>query len=452
MFRSLSNRFSARRRSQPGDRPAAASKRAFSFRPWLEELESRVVPSTVPLHVVGNQLKDSSNKTVILRGVNVISLEWRADVDNGADNVLQAVQLAHQWQSNVIRLPVNEDFWFGFNEDSTTPLADDDGSAYRQFVDQVISTAAADDMYVVLDLHWSDMGVRGAYNGQHYMPDANSTVFWQNAAARYANNPAVLFDPYNEPALGLDQPTDADFAVWRDGGTISEPDPTNPNNTITYQSPGMQALINTIRATGADNIVVPEGLNWGSDLTGVLTGYGLTDPAGEIMYQSHLYPNKLATASVLNSVLTVGQQYPIYAGEWGDGGVVGQPDPNAEASNQSTLAFLDSHQYSWTAWAFSPDLGQGYDLITDWNTPPPRRTTAPSSRPTCRRRRRSPRLSPWSRRSPGPGCGVSRTRPAGRSSTTANASLVAVDANGDVAAEIAGAGVWRFEDATGWRS
>ena len=35
-----------------------------------------------------------------------------------------------------------------------------------------ISTAAADDMYVVLDLHWSDMGVRGAYNGQHYMPDA----------------------------------------------------------------------------------------------------------------------------------------------------------------------------------------------------------------------------------------------------------------------------------------
>ncbi len=53
------------------------------------------------------------------------------------------------------------------------------------------------------------------------------------------------------------------------------------------------------------------------------------------MYQSHLYPNKLATASVLNSVLTVGQQYPIYAGEWGDGGVIGQPDPNAEASNQA---------------------------------------------------------------------------------------------------------------------
>ncbi len=35
--------------------------------------------------------------------------------------------------------------------------------------------------------------------------------------------------------------------------------------------------------------------------------------------------------------------------------------------------------------------------------------------------------------------------------TTANASLVSVDPSGDVAIEIPGAGVWRFEDASGWK-
>ena len=86
----------------------------------------------------------------------------------------------------------------------------------------------------------------------------------------------------------------------------------------------MQALINTIRATGrGHNIVVPEGLNWGSrPRRGPSLGYGLarTRPARSCINPT-LYPNKLATASVLNSVLTVGQQYPIYAGERGDGGV-----------------------------------------------------------------------------------------------------------------------------------
>ena len=36
--------------------------------------------------------------------------------------------------------------------------------------------------------------------------------------------------------------------------------------------------------------------------------------------------------------------------------------------------------------------------------------------------------------------------------TTADASQVSVDANGDVVLEIPGFGVWRFEDATGWCS
>src|SRR5437588_71718 len=295
MLRRFSTLFCAIRRNKLGTRPASASKRSTTFRPQLEGLETRLVPSSVPLHVAQNQLHDPADNTVILRGLNIISLEWRPD----GDNVMQAVDIAiNDWHANLLRLPVNEDFWFGHDQAWTGGESGDGGAAYRALVDQVINTASANNVYVMLDLHWSDMGVWGAHNGQHFLPDDHATTFWQDAAPRYANNPAVLFDPYNEPHFANDQPSDAEFAMWRDGGTVNE----TGEFFATYHSPGMQGLLDTIRAAGANNIVAPEGLNWGSNLTGVVTGHTLSDPAGNLMYQSHLYPNKLADAEVASSV------------------------------------------------------------------------------------------------------------------------------------------------------
>jgi hypothetical protein len=241
-------------------------------------------------------------------------------------------------------------------------------SYFTIFRSQVISTAQATNAYVMLDLHWSDMGVWGQNNDQHYMPDDNSTTFWQSAAHLYANNPAVLFDPYNEPRARYDQVSDADFATWRNGGWITEYSLDDSQVIGTYHSPGMQGLINTIRATGATNLVAPEGLNWGANLRGVLTRYALSDPAGNLLYQSHLYPNKLADAEVASSVETVANSLPIYVGEWGDGGVIGQHDPAAATSNQQMLVYLDNHpNFSWTAWAMPVVAGTQWNLLTEWN-------------------------------------------------------------------------------------
>lgn len=334
----------------------------------VESLEQRDVPSSVPLHVAGNVLKDDAQHAVALRGVNIISLEWRPD----GDNVMTAVDMAIQdWHANLLRLPVNQDFWFGHDQAWTGSESGDGGAAYRSLVDQVIDNAKTNNAYVMLDMHWSDMGVWGSNNGQHFMPDDHTTLFWQDAAKRYANNPAVLFDPYNEPHFENDQPTDAEFALWRNGGTINE----NGEFFGSYHSPGLQGLINTIRDAGASNVLAPEGLNWGSNLNGVLTGHALSDPAGNLMYQSHLYPNKLADNEVASAVESVSQNYPIYVGEWGSGGVKWQPDNGAAQSNQDMLAYLHNHpKFSWTAWAFSADFepndqGQGgeYNLLTAWD-------------------------------------------------------------------------------------
>jgi hypothetical protein len=330
-----------------------------------------VVPADLPLHVVGNQLENSLNQPVVLRGVNVDSLEFAPD--GGINNVLQAVQIAASWHANLIRLPVNEDFWFGSDTDARVPpqIPDPTGANYQALIAQVISMAEADGMYVMLDLHWSDMGVQGSFNDQHEMPDANSVTFWSSAAAVYANDPGVLFDAYNEPALGGDPAPASAWPTWLNGGSITE---TYQGTPRTYQSPGMQALITAIRGTGANNVIAAEGLNYGSDLSPVLNGYALTDPASNLMYSSHLYPNKMAEPTVLQSVLAVGQQYPIYVGEWGDGGVISQgvfkPTPGAAAGNRSELYFLNLHHYSWSAYVLNANYNE-LNLITNWTTPSP---------------------------------------------------------------------------------
>jgi hypothetical protein len=374
MVRSFSNLFSVLRIAKSGTRSASASKGLQDFRPSLESLEIRLVPSSLPLHVVGNQLKDPANNTVVLRGVNIDGLEfrpdgyqWQPDQEAFHLNLLQSVDLAiNTWHANFLRVPVNQDYWFGHDEWWTTGESGDGGAAYRGLVDTIINKASAAGVYVLFDLHWSDMGRWASLNdGQHFLPDDNSTIFWQDAAPRYANNPTVLFDPYNEPTIGLDQPSDADFARWRDGGQITETDLNDGHVIGVYHSPGIQGLINTIRATGARNIITPEGLNWGSDLTGVLTTHALSDPAGNLMYQSHLYPDKLANPTIVNSVTTVGNQYPIFIGEWGDGGVLGWFQQDAATANQDMLNWMDQHNYSWTAFGMAPG-GNQFNLI-DWS-------------------------------------------------------------------------------------
>src|SRR4051794_17709493 len=74
--------FSVTRRNKQGKRPARKLVCCKPFRPSIEELETRLVPSSLPLHVAGNQLQDSVGHAVVLRGVNIASLEWRPDGDN----------------------------------------------------------------------------------------------------------------------------------------------------------------------------------------------------------------------------------------------------------------------------------------------------------------------------------------------------------------------------------
>jgi endoglucanase len=305
------------------------------------------------LHTEGNKVLDASGQPVWLYGVNIASLEWRTDGDHARESVNRAI---NDWKVNFIRLPLAQDFWFGRR---TNQL--DGGASYRAIVDDLVATCAVARVYIDLDLHWSDCGKwinEGGKLGQHNMPDSNSILFWQDVAVRYKNHPNVVFGLYNEPH-------DVSFAIWRDGGTAADkPAQWNPDQAIvTYEAVGMQQLYDTVRATGATNVVTVSGLDWGFDLSGVLQGHALAGT--NLVYETHPYPFKDTNWD--GNFGAISEKFPVYVGEWGFGG------RRRNSTNDLTYAhdlmdYTRQHHLHWTAWDLH--VSAGPTLIKNWQYEP----------------------------------------------------------------------------------
>jgi hypothetical protein len=312
----------------------------------------------LPLKVSGTRILDGKNRPVRLRGVNAASLEWTSD---GGGHILQTVNVAIcDWHANIIRLPLSQDRWFG-----KAPEQHDGGRSYRELVQQVVDECASQHCYIILDLHWSDCNEWGRNIGQHSMPDLNSVAFWKDFAPVYANNPAVLFDLYNEPH-------DVSWDVWLKGGMIL--DKPNQRGAVAknYQCVGMQEMLDTIRSTGAKNVVIAGGLDWAYDFSGILEGRQLSDPKGSgVIYANHCYDNKDDSVYVwIAKMEQATAKLPVIVSEFGGNSGPGKRAP-ADNWLLHVLQAIDDHQWSYTAWDLHPAAGPV--LISDWNyTPSPR--------------------------------------------------------------------------------
>ena len=297
------------------------------------------------LRVVGNELQTADGDPVWLQGLNIPSLEWSVRGEHVEESVERAIG---DWGCNVIRLPVSDTFWFGRG-----PGQDGDGTEYRATVASLIGACSARSVYVVLDLH----GYRA--------PSRTAVAFWRDAAVRFRDRPGVLFGLLNEPH-GIS------WDVWRDGGTVEQPAEGN-RPASQFDSPGMQSLVDLIRDTGAENVVVVGGLDWGYDLSGIVDGYARRDDRGNgIMYDSHIYPWK---AGWERKVLPAAREHPVLIGECGCEPepmpfipLEAHKDPYEWAPN--LLGFIQQHRLNWTAWCFHPRATPR--LIEEWDyTPTP---------------------------------------------------------------------------------
>ena len=313
------------------------------------------------IRVQGNRLVTAvGGREVWLQGVNVPSLEWSIRGERIERSIVIAIQ---DWNANVIRLPVKAEHWFGKGTKHNTQT--DGGAAYRELVDQAVMLAANRGAYLVLDLH-------------HYRaPRPEYLEFWTDAATRYKNHPAVLFDLLNEPH-------GTTWEVWRDGGFLEEKKkPGDEDAFLTpeeklhnkrgYQSPGMQKMLDNVRATGAKNVVVIGGLDYAYDLSGIVSGYALQDKSGNgIMYASHIYPWKRGWQK---KVLDIAEKHPILLGEVGGDAKKMTFIPAAHQENVETwvpamLGLIQQHRLNWTGWCFHPSASPR--MLSDLNyTPTP---------------------------------------------------------------------------------
>jgi YVTN family beta-propeller protein len=264
---------------------------------------------------------------------------------------LPSVQAMRTWNVSAVRVPLNEDCWLDING---SPAAYS-GAAYRDYIVNFTMLLQSQGIRPILDLHWNNAST-GLANQQQPMADQDhSPAFWASVASTFKNDPAVIFDLYNEP-WGIS------WACWDHGcmQTVSGPD---------FETAGMQELVNVTRAAGArDQLIMLGGLNWANDLSDFLN-YLPIDPAGpgHLAASIHLYDGEncdTATCwdSTIKPILNAG--IPVIVGELGEG------DCNPTFI-RSFFSWADPLGIPFLGWAWTTyDTCSGPTLIANYSGTP----------------------------------------------------------------------------------
>jgi hypothetical protein len=319
------------------------------------------------LQVSGNKLVDQNGSQVVLHGVDRSGTEYECVQGNGifdGPNDQASITAIKSWGPvNAIRVPLNEACW---NAESYVDSAYA-GTNYINAIKAYVSLLNSNGIVAILDLHWTDGLYTGNSSGcssaeatcQKPMPDAAEAIpFWTSVANTFKGNDAVIFDLFNEPyASRATGSTATGWQCWENGGTCSG---------ISYQVAGMQQMVNAVRSTGANNVLMLGGEEYANDLTDWLQ-YEPTDPDHDLVASFHSYNfNTCSSQSCWTSeVAPVIAQVPVIAGEIGENDCAG-------SYIDSLTNWLESENTSFLAWAWNADFAcsSGPGLITDYTGTP----------------------------------------------------------------------------------
>ncbi|MFN2581406.1 MAG: glycoside hydrolase family 5 protein [Candidatus Dormibacteria bacterium] len=308
-----------------------------------------------------NHLVDTTGAPLRLIGVDRSGTEYACiqgwGIFDGPSDATSVANMA-AWHINAVRLPLNEDCWLGING---VPAAYG-GTNYRQAVQQYVTLLHQAGIAVILDLHLTAPGAVAA-TGQVPMADADHTpAFWSSVASAYAADPSVVFDLFNEPFISTGNAQTSDpWACWLAGCTI------NAGNGVptSWQSAGMQQLVNAVRATGAAQPIMLGGLQWSNDLTQWLT-HEPNDSAQQLAASFHDYNfNTCNNQTCWNSqVGPVAQHVPVITGEIGE-------DDCAGGFITQYMQWADSTGISYVGWTWDTwNCSSGPALITAYDGTP----------------------------------------------------------------------------------
>jgi endoglucanase len=348
-----------------GGATVAATPRVVTAAPDAATAATATAPQ---LHVSGNKLVDASGAQVVLHGVDRSGTEYECVQGNGifdGPSDQASITAMKNVGVNAVRVPLNEGCWNG--ESYVNPAYA--GANYQAAIEAYVNLLNSNGIVAIVELHWTDGVYTGNSSGcssaeatcQKPMPDsAQSVPFWSSVATAFKGNDAVIFDLFNEPYPDRALPSEtAAWQCWRSGGSSC-------TAGISYPVAGMQTLVNTVRATGANNVIMLGGLAYSNDLTQWLT-YKPTDPDGNLAAAWHSYNfNVCSTQSCWTSQISpVIAQVPLIAGEIGE-------NDCADTYIDPLMSYLDSAHTSYLAWAWNADFAcsSGPGLITDYTGTP----------------------------------------------------------------------------------
>ncbi|MGW7728022.1 cellulase family glycosylhydrolase [Streptomyces canus] len=317
------------------------------------------------LHVSGNKLVDAGGATRRLLGVNrsggeFMCVQGRGIFDGPVDDA--SVKAIADWKANTVRIPLNEECWLGLSTIDPAYA----GTNYINAVKDLVAKVKAHGMTPVVELHWT----YGQYTGnsagcsdvhascQKPMPDMRYTPsFWASVANTFKNDRTVVFDLFNEPYPDRATSTTTQaWQCWRDGGSCPG---------IGYEVAGMQDLVDSVRGTGATNLILAGGIAYSNDLSQWLT-YKPADPAGNLAAAWHVYNfNTCANESCWNSTLApVAAQVPLVAGEIGE-------NTCAHGFIDQVMKWFDDRGLSYLGWTWNTwDCSSGPSLISSYDGTP----------------------------------------------------------------------------------
>jgi hypothetical protein len=328
-------------------------------------------PNSAPqlqLHVSGNKLVSASGQRVVLHGVNRSGTEFMCahgvGIFDGPSSVASIRVMKHHG-INAVRVPLNEACWNGDSYVKHSMA----GAPYRAAVKAYLNRLNANGVVAIIDLHWTGGQYMGGASAcvsaqavcQKPMPDAAGSVpFWKSAARAFGGNDAVIFDLFNEPypEQANHNVKSAGWRCWLHGGRACP--------GISYKVAGMQTLVNAVRSTGANNVIMLGGLEWSNDVSQWLS-HEPADPAHNLAASWHSYNfNACSTKACWNKQLApVIAKVPLIAGE------IGENDCAGSYINRLTT-WMDSKSASYLAWTWNSDFNcaSGPGLITNYHGHP----------------------------------------------------------------------------------
>ena len=316
-----------------------------------------------PYSVQGNTILGSDGKPYLFHGIGRDGLEY----DCKGDGFFDLQHLAYMgsgtntssgtyWYANTVRLPLSESYWLnGQPSQQCTP------AQYQNLVKTSVDILTSLHLNIVLDLQWTDAGGQAAGGGAAWqMPDSDSVTFWKQIAKIYSSYSNVLFELFNEPHPGAWSCWATPCTITNDTSWVSDCVCTQ---TFTYQSVGMQALVDAVRGAGAVNLVLVGGMDWGYDLSQIATN---PITGTNVVYDTHPYPyNGKQPPNWDASFGNASNTYAVISAE------SGEYDCGTNYMSQ-LLSYFDAHKIGWISWSWvsAGSVCKYPQLITDYSGMP----------------------------------------------------------------------------------